>query len=164
MNRVKLISSFLMLSVIVTACSTAPADDNDDNLQTTPTTIDIITSEDNDNQSPSVASAHTEMGEFLLYRDGILAEYAAQDRDLVLFFEAQWCHTCQALRADLEESIADFPKDLTIISVDYDTMTELKRKYDIDFQHTLVQVDSNGNRIAKWSHSYSLEEILNKLS
>ncbi len=69
---------------------------------------------------------------------------------IVLFFNASWCPTCRALDKELKENIAKIPAGTTILSVDYDTSKELKKKYEITTQHTLVQVDKTGNKINLW--------------
>ena len=68
----------------------------------------------------------------------------AADGDVVLFFHASWCPSCRALGSDIKENIASIPANTHILVVDYDNSTELKKKYGIVRQHTLVQVDQNG--------------------
>lgn len=87
----------------------------------------------------------------------------AESGKVVLFFRASWCPTCRALDADIKESMADIPAGVTILDVDYDKETELKKKYGVTMQHTLVQVDKNGNQIAKWTGSSSLEELVKNI-
>ncbi len=69
---------------------------------------------------------------------------------IVLFFNASWCPTCRALDKELKANTAKIPAGTTILSVDYDTSTELKKKYGVTTQHTLVQVDKTGNKINTW--------------
>ena len=69
----------------------------------------------------------------------------------VLFFHAKWCPTCKAAEKDITENITELPEDITILKVDYDTETELKDKYAITYQHTFVQIDEEGNELAKWA-------------
>lgn len=80
--------------------------------------------------------------------------------DVVIFFHATWCPSCRALVSNIEENIATIPAGTTILKADYDTETELKKKYGVTTQHTLVQVDSNGNLIKKWSGGSKLENLL----
>lgn len=68
----------------------------------------------------------------------------------VIYFWAVWCPTCQALDKELKERSQELPSDVTILKTNYDTEKELKRKYQIIQQHTLVQVDKNGNEVKKW--------------
>jgi len=81
--------------------------------------------------------------------------------NVVLFFRASWCPTCRALDADIKAN--NIPESLTILDVDYDNSSELKRKYGVTYQHTLVQVDKDGNLIKKWSGSPTLLSLVSEI-
>ena len=81
------------------------------------------------------------------------------ESDVVLFFAADWCPTCQEATANLEADPAAIPAGLAIVRVDYDNSDELKQKYGVTVQHTFVQVDADGNELAKWSGSVTADEI-----
>ncbi len=83
--------------------------------------------------------------------------------DVVLFFKASWCPSCRALDNDIKASLEDIPSGVTILEVNYDTATDLKKKYGVTTQHTLVQVDSDGNMLEKWTGSSNLEQVITKL-
>jgi thiol-disulfide isomerase/thioredoxin len=87
----------------------------------------------------------------------------ANDGNVVLFFRASWCPSCKAVDADIKSNLTDIPSDLTILDVNYDTETALKQKYGVTYQHTFVQVDAEGNQIAKWSGSPTLSDIVSKV-
>jgi thiol-disulfide isomerase/thioredoxin len=99
-------------------------------------------------------------------REGSYEPYApeklamAADGDVVLFFRASWCPTCRALDANIRSNLGGIPDGVTILDVDYDTATELKQKYGVTYQHTLVQVDAEGNMIARWTGSPTLATLL----
>lgn len=101
-------------------------------------------------------------GEYVAYSESAVSE-AATNGDAVLFFHASWCPTCKALNDDLEASRDDIPEGLTIFKTDYDTETALKQQYGVTYQHTLVQVDADGNQITKWSGGNTLESITAKV-
>lgn len=84
----------------------------------------------------------------------------AQTGDVVLFFHASWCPSCRSLNSDIEANISAIPEGVSILKVDYDKEVELKKKYGVTYQHTLVQVDANGNLIKKWSGSPKLSAAL----
>ena len=84
----------------------------------------------------------------------------AVSQDVVLFFRAPWCPTCRALDADIRANINNIPAGVVILDVNYDDSTALKQKYGVTYQHTLVQVDAQGNQIAKWSSSPTLASLL----
>jgi len=87
----------------------------------------------------------------------------AEAGDVVLFFHASWCPSCRALGTDIEKNVGAIPAGLTILKTDYDEETELKKKYSVTTQHTLVQVDNDGNLIKKWSGGSKLENLLSQI-
>lgn len=89
--------------------------------------------------------------------DGDPGVYAGTDT--VLFFNADWCSTCKEARDNLQADLASIPPGLTIVVVDFDMANELREKYGVTVQHTFVQVDADGNELAKWSGSVTADEI-----
>lgn len=83
----------------------------------------------------------------------------ASDGDVVLFFHAEWCPSCKGTDRDLSAKSDDIPEGLTILKLDYDQETELKKKYGVTSQHTFVQVDAQGNELKQWLGSATLEDI-----
>ena len=83
---------------------------------------------------------------------------------MVLFFHASWCPSCRGLNKNIEENLGAIPAELSILKLDYDTETELKKKYGVTFQHTLVQVDADGNLIKKWSGSPTLSSLVSEVN
>ncbi len=77
--------------------------------------------------------------------------------DVVLFFNASWCPTCQSTVKSLDAD--GVPAGLTVVSVDYDAATDLKKQYGITVQHTFVQVDEAGAELAKFTGSVSGADI-----
>ncbi len=88
---------------------------------------------------------------------------AAKTGKVVLFFRASWCPSCKALNADIQAHLSEIPAGVTILDVDYDSSTDLKKKYAVATQHTLVQVDANGNELKKWVGSPTLSDIVSEL-
>ncbi len=87
----------------------------------------------------------------------------AETGDVVLFFHASWCPSCRGLNTSIENNQKLIPEGVSILKLDYDKETELKKKYGVTTQHTLVQVDKDGNLIKKWSGSGSLEVLLSQI-
>ncbi len=88
---------------------------------------------------------------------------ASDTHDVVLFFRASWCPTCRALDSDINLNSKMIPASLSILDVDYDKSTDLKKKYSVTYQHTFVQVDNKGNLIKKWSGSPTLAALVAEL-
>ena len=87
----------------------------------------------------------------------------AEANDVVIFFHASWCPSCRGLNTDIEKNANKIPSGVTILKADYDKETELKKKYGVTTQHTLVQVDKDGNLIKKWSGGSELENLLSQI-
>lgn len=87
----------------------------------------------------------------------------AETGDVVLFFHASWCPSCRGLNSSIESNLKSIPLGVTILKTDYDKETELKKKYGVTYQHTLVQVDKDGNMIKKWSGGGSLDNLLSQI-
>ena len=99
-----------------------------------------------------------EVGSYLPYSEETLAN---ADGNVVLFFNADWCPTCQALRSNLEESRLQFPSDLTIIYADFDDETTLRQEYGVTTQHTLLKLDSSGAEVARdVGQIFTLEDVV----
>lgn len=80
--------------------------------------------------------------------------------DVVLFFHAPWCPSCKAADKSIMETGVD---DFLLLKTDYDSNTDLRKKYGVTYQHTFVQVDANGDLIKKWSGSNSVDAIKTKI-
>jgi thiol-disulfide isomerase/thioredoxin len=87
----------------------------------------------------------------------------AETGDVVLFFHASWCPSCRGLNSSIENNLKSIPEGVTILKTDYDKETELKKKYGVTYQHTLVQVDKDGNMINKWSGGGNLDNLLSQI-
>lgn len=88
----------------------------------------------------------------------------AETGDVVLFFHASWCPSCRGLNADIEQNLGVIPPGVSILKVDYDTESELKKKYGVTYQHTLVQVAADGTLIKKWSGSPTLSTLVTEIN
>jgi thiol-disulfide isomerase/thioredoxin len=87
----------------------------------------------------------------------------AETGEVVLFFHASWCPSCRGLNSDIEANMSSIPEGVTILKLDYDKETELKKKYGVTTQHTLVQVDKDGNLIKKWSGGSKLSNLVSEI-
>jgi thiol-disulfide isomerase/thioredoxin len=117
--------------------------------------------------SPSASASSAEpaptAGAYVDYDAWQADQDAFAGTDVVLFFAASWCPTCKRADANLTGDPAAIPAGLTIVKTDYDSQTELKQRYGVTVQHTFVQVDAQGEALAKWTGSETADEIAGKV-
>lgn len=94
--------------------------------------------------TPAVASPAA--GLYTEYSESKLASVTGTK---ILFFHASWCPQCRALEADIEKQ--GVPEGTTIFKVDYDNAQDLRKKYGVTLQTTVVKVDEQGNLISKFT-------------
>ena len=83
-----------------------------------------------------------------VYTDYDESKLASAQGTKVIFFYAPWCPQCRALEADIQDK--GVPEGVTIFKIDYDSSQELRQKYGVTIQTTLVKVDGDGNLIKKF--------------
>ena len=102
---------------------------------------------------------------YVEYSEGVLEKH--EDKRRVIFFYANWCPTCRIADPDFSKNKNTFPDDVVLIRVNYndpntdDNEKELADKYGITYQHTFVQIDQQGNAIAKWNGGKTQELLKN---
>lgn len=60
------------------------------------------------------------------------------NKPYAIFFHAVWCPQCKILESQLLANLKDLPDSVTILQADYDKETELKARYDVRIQSTVV--------------------------
>jgi thioredoxin 1 len=113
--------------------------------------------------APAPQQTPTSPGAYITYADYSGNKAAYDGGKVVYFFNAKWCPTCQALTKDISAKTSSIPAGTTIVSVDYDQYTDLKKQYGVTIQHTLVQVNKDGAQIKKWSGSPDLTSVLSQI-
>ncbi len=86
-----------------------------------------------------------EKGSYSDFADNVVGN----GRKSVLFFHAAWCPYCAKSDKDLIELYGKTSPPVSTYKVDYDSATELKKKYGIVQQHTFVLIDGTGNALQK---------------
>ena len=81
----------------------------------------------------------------------------------VLFFHASWCPTCRTVEKSILNNENSIPANVAIFKVNYDRYKDLRKKYNVQYQHTFVQVDNEGNGLNTFSGSVSLDSILRQI-
>ncbi len=93
----------------------------------------------------------SQTGSYANYSPTTLQDEFENNSKVVLFFHAKWCPSCIAANKAFLTKADQIPAGVTVLKTDYDTEKELKTKYGVTYQHTFVQIDAEGNMIAKWN-------------
>ncbi|WP_022889434.1 thioredoxin family protein [Agromyces italicus] len=145
--RTLTIVPLLLGALAVTGCSTmttdapgaGPTASTSESVETTPPAAATPTGE----ASPEASEPPAPAGAYLDYEDGAIEATAGPK---ALFFHASWCPKCRALDEELR---AEGPPDgLTVFKVDYDSRTDLRQRYEVTLQTTIVFVDDRGDLIS----------------
>lgn len=95
---------------------------------------------------------------------GIYDQYSssavAKGGKIVLFFYSSDSPSSIDLDMHIKANSSLIPAEVTILRVDFKIEDKLKEKYIVNYDHTLVQIDSKGNMIKKWSGSPTIQELL----
>lgn len=86
----------------------------------------------------------------------------AKDKKRVLYFHADWCAICRPLDKEFSANTNAIPQNVVLYKTNYDSETELKKKYAVTYQHTFVQVDAQGNEVTKWNGG-GIEELMKNI-
>ncbi len=103
---------------------------------------------DQPSNQQTTANSDTEATAPGVYTDYSEEAFASAQGTRILFFHAAWCPQCKALDASIKAGAV--PTNTTILKVDYDSSQDLRRKYGVTTQTTLVLVDSNGDLVKRY--------------
>lgn len=81
--------------------------------------------------------------EVVPYTADALAQAQKADQAVAVHFHADWCPTCRAQTDALRQLKSEKGLDITVLVANYDTEKELKRRFNVRTQATLVVLRGN---------------------
>jgi len=90
------------------------------------------------------------------------AQALAKSQTVIYFFAATWCPSCQETYQDVKANFAKIPANVTLVFVNYDKASDLKKKYGITMQHTFVVIGPAGEKKSIWSGAATVSELVDK--
>jgi thiol-disulfide isomerase/thioredoxin len=94
---------------------------------------------------------------YTVYNASAVSDALAAKQNVVLFFHAPWCPSCKT--ADKNFTAETAPANTVVFKVDYDTSTELKKKYGVTSQHTFVSLNADESMKKKSSGDKNYADI-----
>ena len=98
-----------------------------------------------------------EVSGYTMYNASAVSDALAAGRNVILFFHAPWCPTCKAADANFLKETA--PANTVVFKTDYDSNTDLRKKYGVTYQHTFVSLNADGSLKKKMSGADSFSEL-----
>ncbi len=142
----KLLISALVLVALVTVVSTYfVVVRNQSNNESSDNKSNLVSKDSQNTTNESSSSSASSEGEYSNYTE---AKFESSTGTRLLFFHAPWCPQCRELDADIKST--NLPEDITILKVDYDSNQDLRSKYGVTIQTTVVKVDDTGKLVEKY--------------
>jgi thioredoxin 1 len=149
MKKMLLIAILILIGFSVVVVYQANVSSDTDVIVTptsTPTSLPVAT--------PSGSSSSSLLSRSARYETFATPDAAkresANGSDVIYFFNAVWCPDCRAIsRALQSDQLKQLRPGTLILSVDYDTYTDLKREYGVTHQTTFVRIDPEGKLVKK---------------
>jgi thiol-disulfide isomerase/thioredoxin len=150
--RRRIVLTVLVVSVVLAAAVSVWAATRSEpmNLQTKQVSNTSTSQMPAETTTPPVTEAipettTTKAGTYVPYSPSVIQQTPGTK---ILFFHANWCPQCRKLEASIKNS--SLPGNTTIIKVDYDDSSNLKKKYGVTIQTTLVKVSDDGTLLEKY--------------
>ncbi|MBP9759624.1 hypothetical protein KBD45_08080 [Candidatus Dojkabacteria bacterium] len=100
-------------------------------------------------------------GVYDLYDDELIK--TAEDKQIVLFFSADWCAECNNLDNDILTNKDKIPQNVIIMKVEYDVRKDLKDKYKVTKENSLIEINSAEEKLKDIGTKKTLSEILKSI-
>lgn len=152
MNKsTKIVGITAVAIVLLAGVSFAVINNNDTDDTTEDTSSQQSTEPTKEAQKPAETAPSSEAaqsaGRYASYSEDKVKD-ASYDTSIV-FFYAPWCSECQAFKKAIQAD--SVPTGTQILEADYDSSTDLKKKYGVTLQTTFVRVNNNGDLQKKWA-------------
>lgn len=157
--------TLLFFAMLIVGCSTTPNSPASNLIETQQESNTINNTKSEMMQKDDVmmkedTNSFVTEGQYIAYTPESFQE--ASDKKRVLFFHAAWCPTCKQADQEFNAQISSLPSNVVLFKTDYDTNTELKKKFGITYQHTFVLTDENGDEVKKWNGG-SIDRLLREV-
>lgn len=161
------IFSFALLSTFVVAGCTATQPTPSD--EQTTTQEEVVTTQIDEQtaiQEEIVADTNDEVTNawsYKEYTEQAVDQALADGKKVALFFHATRCPSCRALDKEINNNLSELPENTVTFKLDYDTQTELRQKYGVTMQHTIIVINENKEEVAKDAWSGDLDKLVSML-
>lgn len=79
----------------------------------------------------------------------MLYDKIIEEKAFAIFFSSDSCATCQNMEKNIKADLSNFPKNTFIVKADFDTETELKKKYEVESPSIIVIINNKGEVVSR---------------
>ena len=158
MNKKTLLTAWIILlsSIAFSSCENQNIDIDTEKME-------IKTENVNIKMDTETIAVNTDWASYTPYSLDAVNNALWENKKVALYFHADWCGTCNKLQTKIKDNLAMLPKDAIIFVLDFDKETDLKAKYWITTQTTLVYLNWNVDTF-EIAVKPTIEEITNSLN
>jgi hypothetical protein len=95
----------------------------------------------------------------MVYDETKVEKALAAGQKVYLYFHADRCPSCRILDKALSAE-TNFPKNLVVFKINFDTATTLTTKYGITQQHTVIKINKNKDETHRNTTATNLNDIM----
>lgn len=96
---------------------------------------------------------------YMVYDETKVEKALAAGQKVYLYFHADRCPSCRILDKALSAE-TNFPKNLVVFKINFDTATTLTTKYGITQQHTVIKINKNKDETHRNTTATNLNDIM----
>ena len=141
----------LVTSLIFSSCSNSEEiSHNDESWNSMEKNVEM----ENDLEMENIENMEThEISEnsfsYLDFSEELLAKAKMENKNIALFFHADWCPTCVKLEKEINENLSMLPDNSVVFNVNYDDSKEMKKMYWVTTQTTFIFLKDWSDEFAK---------------
>lgn len=177
MKKITLVSAIIVSAVVLSSCSLLKGNERDDAIKLEGMmpkednkTIDAMMKKVEENQDAmdkeeakedAMMKKDENMMEvqgYTAYNTEAVSAALAAKKNVVLFFHAGWCPTCKAADGNFQKET--LPANTVVFKTDYDSNTDLRKKYGVTSQHTFVSLNADGSLKKKSSGALHFSDLV----
>ena len=110
--------------------------------------------------TPEPAPTPQPTAQYTDYTTAAFNQAVQDNKNIVLFFHANWCPTCRALDQEITSGLSRVPANTEVFKVDYDNSGGLTQDYGVTAQHTLVFLKGSATTPGSTVRGGGLEELI----
>lgn len=152
-------SALVFVAGAIFLLATQNTQKDNQSANSTSTTQTNTPSTNTESQTTAQTTPSTSPGVFIDFADYTADPSKYSNSKKIYFFHAEWCPVCKGIEQEINNDPSRIPNGVTLIKVDFEQETRLRKDYEVTYQYTFVQIDNDGKEVAQWTAS-NLDKVI----